>query len=565
MSDYSNEMKDPTSGAAAAHDPLLIRSQRSSSGVVREGDYVMLQFGDNRQFFAHCVQNPSGQHAHNPKKPAVALRIHKRTYPTYNLVGLPYGTILEQGPSRLVVLPSSEKLLPGFDFNINDTEKEAEDTDDTDTNENNTTIKDNRCFIDNNTAQTLDQNKLAELRASLSGAEIVGQLVANSSTFDQKNIFSKEKYIVRKQLKYQPRCRLVRCTAATICDAMYVKDPRRIMNLRSDSLAQILSYANLSAGCQTILWETCMGIVTGAVAHRMGGYGRILSFYSGQQPSFTDTLSKFNLTFAENFSIKWIHSGDIFHNKNDEEKTNGKKEGDTVANDTTTIQKDDADQDDVEDPDKAEREELEWPCVLQDHTRNYIQTDLTDPKRRKNFLLKRQARFCRKLCRPSPLEAAEYLKAKQSDSLILVTKYDPTETLLALLPFLAPSCPFVVFCEFMEPLTECFRELQRQDLAINLRLSDTWTREFQILPGRTHPSMNMSQHGGFILTGIKIHPETGRGNNLDEELLKEIRASMGGRRGRKRQQKLKKKEGNNRDGMQQSSKRHRVTEASTNN
>jgi tRNA (adenine-N(1)-)-methyltransferase non-catalytic subunit len=304
-----------------------------------------------------------------------------------------------------------------------------------------------------------------------------------------------------------------------------------------------------------------MGIVTGAVAQRMGGYGRILSLYSGQQPSYIDTLSKYNLTFAENFSIKWIHAGDIFHN-------DGKNENGTTTTNGTPKEQDDVDatkpeddaHDDVveDDPDKAEREVLEWPCVLQDHTRNYIQTDLTDPKRRKNFLLKRQARFCRKLCRPSPLEAAEYLKAKQSDSLIIVTKYDPTETLLALLPFLAPSCPFVVFCEFIEPLTECFRELQQQDLAINLRLSDTWTREFQILPGRTHPSMNMSQHGGFILTGIKIHPETGRGNNLDEELIKEIKASMGGRRGRKRQQKLKKKEGNSNEARQPSSKRHRV-------
>jgi hypothetical protein len=49
--------------------------------------------------------------------------------------------------------------------------------------------------------------------------------------------------------------------------------------------------------------------------------------------------------------------------------------------------------------------------------------------------------------------------------------------------------------------------------------------------------MTMSQSGGFILTGIKLDPEAGR-NELDEDLLKEIRAEVGGRRGKKKRNKL---------------------------
>jgi hypothetical protein len=90
----------------------------------------------------------------------------------------------------------------------------------------------------------------------------------------------------------------------------------------------------------------------------------------------------------------------------------------------------------------------------------------------------------------------------------------------------------VVYCEFIEPLTRCFVELQRGSIVINLRLSETWAREYQVLPGRTHPNMSMSQSGGFILTGIKLDPVTGM-NELGEDLLKEIRLQIGGRRGRK--------------------------------
>ena len=57
-------------------------------------------------------------------------------------------------------------------------------------------------------------------------------------------------------------------------------------------------------------------------------------------------------------------------------------------------------------------------------------------------------------------------------------------------------------------------------------------REYQVLPGRTHPSMTMSQTGGFILTGIKLCPVTGH-NELEESVLKEIKEKIGGRRGRK--------------------------------
>ena len=44
--------------------------------------------------------------------------------------------------------------------------------------------------------------------------------------------------------------------------------------------------------------------------------------------------------------------------------------------------------------------------------------------------------------------------------------------------------------------------------------------------------MNMSQSGGFVLTGIKLCPVTGH-NELDDDLLKELRGLVGGRRGRK--------------------------------
>jgi tRNA (adenine-N(1)-)-methyltransferase non-catalytic subunit len=301
------------------------------------------------------------------------------------------------------------------------------------------------------------------------------------------------------------------------------------MNMREDTLGQILSYSNVSAGCQVLVFEQCMGVITGALAQRMGGYGKILSVYTTQQPNFTDVINRFNLTFAENFAIKWVHSGDV------------------LGEDVVTSNKPEA-----QDTEKTERESLQWPCPLQPHTRAYLE-NMTSDKEKRNFLAKRCARFARKLTRPTDMETKQFLNTRTCDSIILATRYDPTATLLELLPYLAPSSPFVVYCEYIEPLSDCFRELQKQQLAINMRLSDTWMREYQVLPGRTHPSMHMTQNGGYILHGIKLCPETGR-NELDENLLQEIKLQVGSRRSRKTKAKNSGGDGSSKNGRKKAKK-----------
>lgn len=89
-------------------------------------------------------------------------------------------------------------------------------------------------------------------------------------------------------------------------------------------------------------------------------------------------------------------------------------------------------------------------------------------------------------------------------SLIIACKYRPLPILKQALVLLAPSSPFVVYHEFLEPLVECYLYLQQLGAALRMVLSDTWLREFQTLPGRVRPDMFMSTSGGFILSGIFV-------------------------------------------------------------
>jgi tRNA (adenine58-N1)-methyltransferase non-catalytic subunit len=42
---------------------------------------------------------------------------------------------------------------------------------------------------------------------------------------------------------------------------------------------------------------------------------------------------------------------------------------------------------------------------------------------------------------------------------------------------------------------------------VMMRISETWMREYQVLPLRTHPQMKTSATGGYILNGIKVIKE----------------------------------------------------------
>jgi hypothetical protein len=169
-------------------DPL----QRQPSPIVREGDSVILVFGDGRQIFAHCVRSWKG------KSPPV--KINKRSYPTANLIGLPYGTVLELERSRLVPLPASEDLIPEYpsaavmaasqrpdsnvNSNTNDEDDDANEVDNADGDD--TTFpavapqereRDNRHIVDNNTSQGMDLQEIARLReAGVQGSTIVDKV-----------------------------------------------------------------------------------------------------------------------------------------------------------------------------------------------------------------------------------------------------------------------------------------------------------------------------------------------------------------------------------------------------
>lgn len=333
----------------------------------------------------------------------------------------------------------------------------------------------NKNYTDTNSAQKLSTTEIVELRENgATGKEIIQKLVENSETWDSKTEFSKQKYLKKKQQKYMPRVRFLKCTAESLCRTYRMKNPTKICNMREDSLGQILVYGNIFAGAQVLVVDTCMGLVTGAIAERQAGNGRIIAGFEGQQPA-ADILRRFNFDKKTLESIHYFPFKDVSNfEKNEEEVV----EVSTAPRDGWTAE---------------ERKQAEL-----ERAAKFTETE------RKRYEAKRAKRQETKIAKQPASVVRGWIRDK-SDSLVIACHYDPETVLLTFLPYLACSKSFVIYSEFLEPLTRTFRTLQQMDSVIDLQLNETWTRDNQVLPGRTHPEMTMSACSGYLLSGIKIH------------------------------------------------------------
>jgi tRNA (adenine58-N1)-methyltransferase non-catalytic subunit len=124
----------------------------------------------------------------------------------------------------------------------------------------------NKDFFDNNTAQSLDQSQILEIRTQQGGDAVVEQLVQNSSTFTMKSSFAQEKYIKKKKNKHLSLFTLIKPTAGGIADVLYANRPQK--SIRSDALFNVLALSNVHYFAKVLLQDHTGGVILGAVLER---------------------------------------------------------------------------------------------------------------------------------------------------------------------------------------------------------------------------------------------------------------------------------------------------------
>lgn len=89
-------------------------------------------------------------------------------------------------------------------------------------------------------------------------------------------------------------------------------------------------------------------------------------------------------------------------------------------------------------------------------------------------------------------------------SLLIASEYDVYSIIEKLSPYLAGSGSIVVHSPYAQPLIDLQAKLRSLPEWLAPNMTEAWLRQYQVLPGRTHPNMVMSGSGGYLLHAIKM-------------------------------------------------------------
>ncbi|XP_049362950.1 uncharacterized protein LOC125827676 isoform X1 [Solanum verrucosum] len=425
--------------------------QNHNSRLTYEGCNVLLDINDgDRLVFSRLTA-------------ASTLKIGNKKCSLQPLIGCPFGSLFQVESGK------EGTFLTRFVENAEGNDLEEKDVDGS---------KDNRALVDNNTAQSLTSEDIDEMRKQgAKGDEIVEALIANSATFEKKTLFSQEKYRVKKQKKYAPRVLLRRPFARSICEAYFKKHPEKIGFMRVDALSLLLCLGNVTANADVLVVDMLGGILTGAIAERLGaGTGYVCNTYRGSSPYPVDITRMFNL--SDEICKRTVHASltDLNSFQTGALVSEGQEKTLPVTH-------------------SSGLEEVGMSAVDGG-------MDIT-PERVPSPIIKPVKSI--KPGQKAPLEAIKLWKENGFSSLIIAApELDPWGIIKEVLPLVSFSAPFAVYHQYAQPLATCMHNLQIEKMAIGLQISEPWLREYQVLPSRTHPHMQMSAFGGYILSGTKI-------------------------------------------------------------
>lgn len=93
---------------------------------------------------------------------------------------------------------------------------------------------------------------------------------------------------------------------------------------------------------------------------------------------------------------------------------------------------------------------------------------------------------------------------EEFDSIIVCSK--DLETFQKIFNHLKPSGTFAAFNQDILTCAKIYDWIMSTSLAANVVFEEMWSREYQVLPQRTHPDMNsrIGTSGGYIVSGIKL-------------------------------------------------------------
>jgi tRNA (adenine-N(1)-)-methyltransferase non-catalytic subunit len=327
--------------------------------------------------------------------------------------------------------------------------------------------KDNRGLEDTHGAnQLLDHEAVRKIREAEGAKNVVQKLVESSATFETKTSFAQEKYVKKKKAKYAVLFKVDRVNPVNLSDIRVPTynpdtssspDDSKFLPLRVDTVAQIIHYGGIRHNSRIMLYDDTNGVLPAAILSRLGAEGVLYQVLHQKQHA--------QMSLAQNMCL----------------------------------------------PDIKRR----WRCIPYE--------PLLDPSAK----MENPPNFGPYMADAAESGAAEtttdeakgdsqWISGKKADALfkerpvdaLIVATFEPGPIVADLQRHLGMSGSVVLYSSCAQLQYRAFPIVKR--FAIDVRIFDSWYREYQVLPGRTHPTVTMSSTGGFILVGIKAQsPQNG--------------------------------------------------------
>jgi tRNA (adenine58-N1)-methyltransferase non-catalytic subunit len=319
-------------------------------------------------------------------------------------------------------------------------------------------------------SQTLSNEEIVSMRETVGDSkEIIETIIANSKSFNEKTEFSQEKYLKKKEKKYFEFIRIRKPTIRLITEIFYRQDPDKALGLRIDSLSQLISYSGVNSTGNYLIYESgTSGLVPACFLNSMGALGsaKLIHMHPGNFPQ-KQAVAALNLAEDHNKKCISVNIYSVLRQYyQDENEVVGRKRK----------------------LESCDIEEVPAKKMNIEGESNEIKEEKIPKWRLENQ------------------EAIEVLKDKV-DSLTIVSREDPLSIFKELLAFVHPGRPFVIFHASKEVLMDCYTALKSMSTLVNVRLVSTFMRNYQVLPMRTHPAVQIQGNSGWILHGFTIKNE----------------------------------------------------------
>lgn len=302
---------------------------------------------------------------------------------------------------------------------------------------------------------------------SVTSQEIISQMIKSHDSFDKKTVFSQEKYLQRKQRKFDKIFTINYLSGSALLQYLIDKnDIQRVMDISEETMGMILNLANIRSNGTYLCMDETGGLLVYFIMERMFGngtgsvdpnMGKIVILHENEHVNLD--LLKFS-NYSEDFINKHIVTIPLLD-------------------------------------------------FFEPLTKEEIESRVTPLPKEEVYELKASKKnsYYRKLrWQRTQLELLKYINEVQYDGMILGTTLHLPDLVKRLGDHIHGSRPIVCYSQFKEVLLELSHSLYDDLRFLAPTILETRCRPYQTIRGKLHPVMTMRGGGGYIMTCTKVIP-----------------------------------------------------------